>query len=672
MAWTRLLHVETGCLEQVSIDQILPFIAISHTWAEALFPANIPFPQQPGAKAIKCLFSQSFPNVQYCWIDTLCIDQADPEDKKRQIPLMGEIYGKAEAVAIISGTPIGLTQEEIDCVTERVEDAVEMYREENWKSEGEKWETGQRRQFLKEAMDCLELFTRSPWATRVWTLQEFVLAKSTIWIGGDLTPLRISEELFLAIPDICETLKVAECIMGKYSILYHHYRGMAGARLGQIDRTRVMELLGNRTASLPVDEVFGTMAASGVVIEQLGVQSREEAWHLWWEKAVTEGHVRWALLPPAVPGLDGATNQREGYHNCAMPACSKRHLASSSSGLDTVTPLGPVEVEGGTVTMDGRWAGVCKPIRRLGRVHQDTNGLLHRDITLILFASNNWTLSLRVARAFGGGRYTRRKIFVIAQVLKHNFYRAQLAVLSHTEDDFRPRFRNQYYKFIWSDFMLLQSGHMMIMNEGVSFLAELQNDVFKADIVVVTEGRAPPSGRLMAVDFGAVSTSGRTLLTVVEIPEDLVNRSAVKGHESLSYHKMGVAMALEVRDLDNARKYSAFALSDTNIYRFSVGGSRCIGCRRGNSEVGNAAVKGQVPTMRLKNSVFDERSRRSLRSNMRRQTHALGGLVECRSSLRQIRNKRKVKLRMRSSNQSIRDSLGSPVGLRVDSDIHVM
>ena len=44
--------------------------------------------------------------------------------------------------------------------------------------------------------------------------------------------------------------------MGKYSILYHHYRGMAGARLGQIDRTRVMELLGNRTASLPVDEVW--------------------------------------------------------------------------------------------------------------------------------------------------------------------------------------------------------------------------------------------------------------------------------------------------------------------------------------------------------------------------------------------------------------------------------
>ena len=650
MAWTRLLHVGTGCLEQVLIDQILPFIAISHTWAEALFPPNTSFHQQQGAEAIKCLLSQSFPNVQYCWIDTLCIDQADPEDKKRQIPLMGEIYSKAEAVAIISGTPIGLTQEDIDCVTERVEDAVEMYREESWKSEGEKWETGQRRQFLKEAMDCLDLFTRSPWATRVWTLQEFVLAKSTIWIGGDLIPIRISEELFIAIPDICETLNIAECIMGKYSILYHHYRGMAGARLGQIDRTRVMELLGNRTASLPVDEVFGTMAASGVVIEQLGVESKEEAWRLWWEKAVREGHVRWALLPPAIPALAGATNsQTQGYHNCVMPACSTRHLASLSSGLDTVTSLGRVEVENGTVTMDGRWAGICKHLHKLGRVHQDGKGLLHRDITLILFASNNWTLSLRIARAFGGGRYTRRRVFVIAQVLKHNFYRAQLAVLSHTEDGFRPRFRNQYYKLIWSDFMLLQSGHMMVMNEGVAFLAELQNDVCKADIVVVTEGKAPPSGRLMmAVDFGAVDTSGRTLLTVVEIPEDLVNRSAVNGHESLSYHKVGVAMALEVSDLDNARKFSAFTLSDANIYRFSVGGSRCIGCRRGNSEVENAAVKGQVPTMPLENSVFDERSRSLLRSNMRRQSHALGGVVKCGSFLRQIRNRRQVKLRMRS------------------------
>ena len=297
-------------------------------------------------------------------------------------------------------------------------------------------------------------------------------------------------------------------------------------------------------------------------------------------------------------------------------------------------------------TVGGR--AFASPIHKLGRVHQDGKGLLHRDITLILFVSNKWTLSLRIARAFGGGRYTRRKVFVIAQVLKPNFYRAQLAVLSHTEDDFRPRFRNQYYKLIWSDFMLLQSGHMMVMNEGVAFLAELQNYVCKVDIMVVTEGKAPPSGRLMAVDFGAVNTSGRTLLTVVEIPEDLVNRSAVNGHEPLSYHKVGVAMALEVSDLDNARKLSAFTLSDANIYSFSVGGSRCMGYRGGDSEVENAAVRGQVPTMRLKNSVFDERSRRLLRSNMRRQSHALGGIVKGGSSLRQIRNRRQVKLRMRS------------------------
>ncbi|KAL2045166.1 hypothetical protein N7G274_002247 [Stereocaulon virgatum] len=116
-----------------------------------------------------------------------------------------------------------------------------------------------------------------------------------------------------------------------------------------------------------------------------------------------------------MPGPNHTINQGHPYQNCAMPACSTHHLASCNSDLDTVTPLGPVEVEDGTVMMDGQWAGSCKPVRRLGHVHQDAYGLLHRNITLALFAANKWDLSLRIAPAFGGGRYTQKKIYIIAQ-----------------------------------------------------------------------------------------------------------------------------------------------------------------------------------------------------------------------------------------------------------------
>ena len=625
MSWTRLLHVDSSSLTEFPIHNLPPFIAVSHAWGDSLFPPHVPFPQHTGAKAIKRLLSQRFPEVEHCWIDSLCIDQNDADDKNRQIPLMGDIYSRADAVAVIFKTAIGLTQERLDHVTQSVQGAVEMYREEKWKEQGEKWESGQRRRCLKDAMDCLEIFTRSPWATRVWTLQEFVLAKATVWIGKDLVPLNINEELFIALPDICETINIAECIMGKYSILYHFYRGMAGARLRMIDRTRVMELLGNRIATLAVDEVFGTMAASGVVIDQLSVGSREEAWRLWWEKAVREGHVRWALLPPTSPYPSEPLNQGVRNLNCAMPPFSTRHLASSCSGLDTVNPLGPVKVEDGVVIMPGRWVGRCKIICRLGGVHQDANGLLHRDITLVLFASNNWARALRIARAFGGGRYTRKKILIIAQVLKHNFYRAQLAVSSRTEDDFRPHFRNQYYQYIWSDFMILQSGHMMVMNEGVACLAEMHNDERSVDIVIVMGANEQPDGDLVAVDFGAQNTSGRTLVTVIEVIENHLSRAIVAQDQSPSVHKVGVTVAIEITDPVRAAKYSAVALSDSNKYDFSIGGRRCVRCRSRNSTAKEKEAK-HVPAGQLHNSMLDQRRRRLLRIRMRQQNHAIKGI----------------------------------------------
>ena len=96
-------------IEQSSLDHIPPFIAISHAWGERLFPPNVPFNLQPGAEAVLVLIAQRFPHIHHCWIDTLCIDQNDEEDKQRQIPLMSEIYGNADVVAIVLAIPFGLT-----------------------------------------------------------------------------------------------------------------------------------------------------------------------------------------------------------------------------------------------------------------------------------------------------------------------------------------------------------------------------------------------------------------------------------------------------------------------------------------------------------------------------------------------------------------------------------
>ena len=584
MAWTRLLNISSREVEQSFLDHIPPFIAISHAWSEALFPPNVPFNLQPGAEAILILVAERFPHIHYCWIDTLCIDQNDENDKQRQIPLMSEIYGKADVVAIVLAIPLELTQAGVDEMSEGIIDAVEMYREESWPEHGTRWQTGLHRKLLIQAMDCLEIFTRSPWANRVWTLQEFILSKAQIWIGSDLVPIRIDEELFMALPDICETLSINESIGGNYASLYHYYRGMVAASMGTIDRTRVMELLGNRTASVPVDEIYGTMAASGVTIDPKNFGSKETAWNAWCEEAVRLGHVRWALLPPilARPGISQPSQSR----NCAFPACSERHLVSSSSCLDSVTPLGTVKVKDGTVLLDGRFAGLCVIRQKLGRIHEYPIGMVYREITLIIFTQNDWMRTKRVAAAFGGGRYSHNKLLIIAQILKHNYYRAQSAVMFHREGDFRPRFRNALYKFIWSDFMNLQSTHMMPVNDGIAYLAELNTTSSRADVILV--GKDNVSQRqYLAVDFGAVNTSGRTMLTVLEPP---TNHMA----ESPSFHKIGVTLAMQITDTKTADRFSGVALQDTDLYRFAIGGLTCEGCKR-EATAGAVAMEHGLP-----------------------------------------------------------------------------
>jgi hypothetical protein len=56
---------------------------------------------------------------------------------------------------------------------------------------------------------------------------------------------------------------------------------MAGAHLRLIDSTRVMELLGNKKATVPEDEVYDLMAASTVVLQKANVKGKEKVLTMW-------------------------------------------------------------------------------------------------------------------------------------------------------------------------------------------------------------------------------------------------------------------------------------------------------------------------------------------------------------------------------------------------------
>ncbi|KAJ4359635.1 uncharacterized protein N0V89_000190 [Didymosphaeria variabile] len=128
------------------------------------------------------------------WIDAICVDQQDEYEKKRQVRLMKSIYSKAERVVVWFPPPRGTTDQIIGLIRE-----LHLWGWETAKSiiEDKEWHR------LKAA-DWIALrdFLAHPWWSRVWTLQEVVLAREIVlqlgtqieWMRG---LLRSGKELSL-------------------------------------------------------------------------------------------------------------------------------------------------------------------------------------------------------------------------------------------------------------------------------------------------------------------------------------------------------------------------------------------------------------------------------------------------------------------------------------------
>ena len=262
MATFRLINLRTGAVSPYLLGASPPYLAASHAWSEQQFPLSTHFLDSRGRRALMAAVEQRFAGtLEYSWVDTICIDQNSEADMNEQIPLMGRIFGSAVAVLVILSCEFGMQQTDVDLLARQLEPAVSMHENESWAEQGTYWQSGDGRRLVVKAMKGLARLTTTKWATRVWTLQEYILGAQVVWIGADLVSLVIQDILFSALPDVCDTLSISESLGGEFEKLYGYFSGMSNLRLKRCDRTRVMELLGNRTAELPRDEVYGVMAA---------------------------------------------------------------------------------------------------------------------------------------------------------------------------------------------------------------------------------------------------------------------------------------------------------------------------------------------------------------------------------------------------------------------------
>lgn len=181
---TRLLHMQLGpayehirCkLSQHDLDNMPPYIALSYTWNQGSQRRNIECDEsnlEVGDNLWQFLFefrkrqsiqqyqsAQLETDISYLWIDAICIDQTDLQERNKQVAQMHDIYTNAESVIVW----LGLVQahEELVFLLLRYPELLEV----------------------KTSQEELIIFLDKPYFKRVWVVQEFILAKSlSVWCG---------------------------------------------------------------------------------------------------------------------------------------------------------------------------------------------------------------------------------------------------------------------------------------------------------------------------------------------------------------------------------------------------------------------------------------------------------------------------------------------------------
>ena len=114
---------------------------------------------------------------RYFWIDAICIDQENAEERNHQVRHMKDIFRRAQVVLAWLG-PIS-------------DPALKYLADES---------------HALSTIGVLELFGAAEYWNRMWTVQEFVFAQNVGFLSSDLTlPLRHIEKIYMELPESSHT-----------------------------------------------------------------------------------------------------------------------------------------------------------------------------------------------------------------------------------------------------------------------------------------------------------------------------------------------------------------------------------------------------------------------------------------------------------------------------------
>jgi len=215
---TRLLYLDadagddspiSGTLRAVALSEKPEYVAVSYTWGEPEFDWTIlldghPFLVTRNLYAALKRYVKA-PNRAF-WIDQICINQADENEKAQQVASMSAIYSQASCVWIWLGEDeSGDLQDALALARMVFEKTIDELGDEGDEMERLKksrqvWKyTAPGKSYPDTWAPLVRLYSK-PWFSRLWVVQEFVLAREFRFFCGDLEiPSRLFRSCFDAI-----------------------------------------------------------------------------------------------------------------------------------------------------------------------------------------------------------------------------------------------------------------------------------------------------------------------------------------------------------------------------------------------------------------------------------------------------------------------------------------
>lgn len=146
---------------------------------------------------------------RYLWIDAICINQENPQEKNHQVEMMSEIYGRADQVCIWLGEGDRSSRMALRFIRKEVLQLQNFDQLCESEQASEKWSA------------LLDLMRR-PWFSRRWVVQEIALARrAMVYCGNDKISWKkfaVAVELFVEVETA--THRLSE-VMKKDPKFYH-------------------------------------------------------------------------------------------------------------------------------------------------------------------------------------------------------------------------------------------------------------------------------------------------------------------------------------------------------------------------------------------------------------------------------------------------------------------